>query len=241
MIWYHGRVKTCQGRHTFRDFDTQTSANGYMECIPPLLVKDEAVFGTGQLPKFAEDLFRTTDRRWLIPTAEVSLTNLVREQITPEEELPLRLTALTHCLVVDLDRRLTAGDDLPTLPPWHVQENKWRAARYALDAIVILDDRNRERLVTEDLDDLLEHLTPVAKRLGCEAELRSIDANLLLVAGRGDIIVTPSCTQALLAHAISPDKSLIEVPGGHMGILGGSRAPRETWPQVADWLAQRSH
>lgn len=76
---------------------------------------------------------------------------------------------------------------------------------------------------------------------GCEAELRSIDANLLLVAGRGDIIVTPSCAQALLAHAISPDKSFIEVPGGHMGILGGSRAPRENWPQVADWLAQRSH
>jgi carboxylate-amine ligase len=55
-----------------------------------------------------------------------------------------------------------------------VQENKWRAARYGLDAIVILDDRNRERLVTEDLDDLLEHLTPVAKRLGCEAELRTV-------------------------------------------------------------------
>jgi seryl-tRNA synthetase len=53
------------------------------------------VFGVGQLPKFAEELFRTTDGRWLISTAEVSLTNLVREQITPEEELPLRLTALT--------------------------------------------------------------------------------------------------------------------------------------------------
>jgi seryl-tRNA synthetase len=55
------------------------------------------VFGTGQLPKFAEDLFRTTDGRWLIPTAEVSLTNIVREQILGEEELPLRLTALTPC------------------------------------------------------------------------------------------------------------------------------------------------
>ena len=59
------------------------------------MVRDEAAFGTGQLPKFAEDLFRTTRGDWLIPTAEVSLTNLVREQITPEEELPLRLTALT--------------------------------------------------------------------------------------------------------------------------------------------------
>ncbi len=77
--------------------DTQTGENGYMECAPPLLVKDEAVFGTGQLPKFADDLFRTTDGRWLIPTAEVSLTNAVREQILDEEALPIRMTALTPC------------------------------------------------------------------------------------------------------------------------------------------------
>ena len=77
--------------------DVQTQEHGYTEVSPPLLVRDEAVFGTNQLPKFAEDLFHTTDGRWLIPTAEVSLTNLVREQITPEEELPLRLTALTPC------------------------------------------------------------------------------------------------------------------------------------------------
>jgi seryl-tRNA synthetase len=75
--------------------DLQTTRHGYIEVSPPLLVKDEALFGTGQLPKFAEDLFRTTADHWLIPTAEVSLTNLVREQITAEEELPLRLTALT--------------------------------------------------------------------------------------------------------------------------------------------------
>ena len=77
--------------------DLQTVEHGYTEVSPPVLVKDEALFGTGQLPKFAEDLFRTTGDHWLIPTAEVSLTNLVREQITAEEELPLRLTALTHC------------------------------------------------------------------------------------------------------------------------------------------------
>jgi seryl-tRNA synthetase len=75
--------------------DMQTREHGYHEISPPLLVRDEAVFGVGQLPKFAEDLFHTTDGRWLISTAEVSLTNLVREQITPEEDLPLRLTALT--------------------------------------------------------------------------------------------------------------------------------------------------
>jgi len=77
--------------------DTQTEQNGYIECSVPLLVKDEAVYGTGQLPKFAEDLFRTTDGRWLIPTAEVSLTNAVREQILSPEALPLRMTALTPC------------------------------------------------------------------------------------------------------------------------------------------------
>jgi seryl-tRNA synthetase len=77
--------------------DIQTGGHGYVECAPPLLVRDEAVFGTGQLPKFADDLFRTTDGRWLIPTAEVSLTNSVREQILTEAQLPIRMTALTPC------------------------------------------------------------------------------------------------------------------------------------------------
>lgn len=93
--------------------DLQTREHGYLEVSPPLLVRSEAMFGTGQLPKFSDDQFvaipglentrsieaaalgEAPDLRWLIPTAEVSLTNLVREQITAEEELPLRLTALT--------------------------------------------------------------------------------------------------------------------------------------------------
>jgi seryl-tRNA synthetase len=77
--------------------DLQSGEHGYMEVSPPLLVRDEAMYGTGQLPKFAEDQFRTTDGRWLIPTAEVPLTNSVREQILDEENLPLRMTALTAC------------------------------------------------------------------------------------------------------------------------------------------------
>ncbi len=77
--------------------DVQTQEHGYLEVNPPVLVRDHALYGTGQLPKFAEDLFKTTVDHWLIPTAEVSLTNLVREAITTEEELPLRLTALTNC------------------------------------------------------------------------------------------------------------------------------------------------
>ncbi len=77
--------------------ELQTAEHGYEEVSPPLLVRDAALFGTGQLPKFAEDLFRTTDGRWLIPTAEVPLTNMVREQILPAEALPMRLCAHTPC------------------------------------------------------------------------------------------------------------------------------------------------
>ncbi|MBA4786293.1 MAG: serine--tRNA ligase [Rhizobiales bacterium] len=75
--------------------DLHTTEHGYTEVSSPLMVRDEAMFGTGQLPKFAEDLFRTTDGRWLIPTAEVTLTNLVSGEILEQEKLPLRFTALT--------------------------------------------------------------------------------------------------------------------------------------------------
>jgi len=77
--------------------DVLTRDHGYEEVVPPLMVRDDAMFGTGQLPKFAEDLFQTTDGRWLIPTSEVSLTNIVREKILDADELPLRFTALTPC------------------------------------------------------------------------------------------------------------------------------------------------
>ncbi|TCQ82794.1 seryl-tRNA synthetase [Ochrobactrum sp. BH3] len=77
--------------------DLHTTENGYMETMPPLMVRDEAVYGTGQLPKFSEDLFRTTDGRWLIPTAEVPLTNLVADEIVDLKTLPQRYTALTPC------------------------------------------------------------------------------------------------------------------------------------------------
>ncbi|HTZ78677.1 MAG TPA: serine--tRNA ligase [Stellaceae bacterium] len=77
--------------------DTHTREFAYTEVSPPILVRDEAVFGTGSLPKFAEDLFRTTTGLWLIPTAEVSLTNLVADEIVDEAALPLRFTAWTPC------------------------------------------------------------------------------------------------------------------------------------------------
>lgn len=77
--------------------DLHTTEHGYTEVNPPILVKDDAMFGTAQLPKFREDQFRAGDEHWLVPTAEVPLTNLVREKILSDDELPLRFTALTPC------------------------------------------------------------------------------------------------------------------------------------------------
>ncbi len=77
--------------------DLHTGTFGYQEIAPPYLVRDDAMFGTGQLPKFADDLFRTTLAHWLIPTSEVPLTNLVREQMLEEAQLPIRVTAHTPC------------------------------------------------------------------------------------------------------------------------------------------------
>ena len=77
--------------------DLHVNEHGYTETMVPLLVNDAAAFGTGQLPKFREDLFQTTDGRWLIPTAEVSLTNLAAGEILPGAQLPIRVTALTPC------------------------------------------------------------------------------------------------------------------------------------------------
>ena len=77
--------------------DRQTGENGYTECNVPVLVNDAAMYGTDKLPKFAEDSFRTTDGRWLIPTSEVSLTASVAGQILPDLSQPIRLTAHTLC------------------------------------------------------------------------------------------------------------------------------------------------
>lgn len=77
--------------------DNHTQNFGYQEISVPFLVKSECMFGTGQLPKFAEDSFHTTDDRWIIPTAEVPLTNMFRESVIPEEQLPIRVTAFSAC------------------------------------------------------------------------------------------------------------------------------------------------
>ena len=77
--------------------DLHTEHHGYMEVYAPYMLRDEAMFGVGQLPKFKEDLFQTTSGHWLIPTAEASLTNIVRERVVEEKELPIRMTAYTPC------------------------------------------------------------------------------------------------------------------------------------------------
>ncbi len=130
-------------------------------------------FATDQLTTGVID--QIDEIRWDVrPSPKLgTLENRVCDGMSNTRELGA-LTALMHCLVVHLDDRLRAGETLPTMPPWHVQENKWRAARYGLDAVVILDDRCTERLVTEDLDDLLTDLEPVAARLDCSAELAAV-------------------------------------------------------------------
>jgi carboxylate-amine ligase len=85
------------------------------------------------------------------------------------------LVALSHCLVVDADARITAGERLPALQPWHIKENKWRAARYGLDADIIVDRDTRERPLVDDLCDLLERLEPTAKKLDCASEFASVE------------------------------------------------------------------
>ena len=110
--------------------------------------------------------------RWDVRPAPRHGTVEVRvcDGITTRAEMRA-LVALTHCLVVHLVDRLEAGETLPTLPPWHVQENKWRAARYGLDAWIILDSSSEERLLLEDLEDLRDDLAPAARRLGCADDL----------------------------------------------------------------------
>lgn len=91
------------------------------------------------------------------------------------------LTALAQCLVEELSTALDAGHDIPMLQPWYVRENKWRGARYGLDAIVIVNAEGDERLVTDDLRDMLERLAPIAERLDCAGEL----ADIALILDRG--------------------------------------------------------
>ena len=161
-----------------------------------------------EFEQYAGDLMTTgvievlSEIRWdLRPACHLgTLENRVCDGVSTFDDLA-SLTALMHCLVVDLDTRLAAGEALPTMPPWHVQENKWRAARYGLEAIVIVDAHSNERLVTDDLADLLVRLEPVAERLGCAAELAAV----------ADIPVRGASYQRQRAVAERTDQDLVAV------------------------------
>ena len=131
--------------------DLHTSEFGYREINPPLLVRDDAVFGTGQLPKFSEDLFRTENGYWLTPTAEVTLTNLVRDQITNAADLPLRFTAITPCFRSEAG---AAGRDTRGMIRQH------QFSKVELVSIVEPDDGENE------LERLTACAEEVLKRLG---------------------------------------------------------------------------
>lgn len=93
------------------------------------------------------------------------------------------IAALTQCLVDEFSTTLDNGGTIPTMPPWHVQENKWRAARYGMEAIIILDAQGNEQLVTDHLVEVLDRLQPVAKKLGCVEELGDVEKILTRGAG----------------------------------------------------------
>lgn len=144
--------------------DQQTIKNGYSECAVPYLVRDEALFGTGQLPKFSEDSFRTTAGHWLIPTAEVSLTNSVREQILDETRFPIRLTALTPCFRSEAG---SAGRDTKGLIRQHQFE------KVEMVSITTPDQSEAEHVrMTEAAEGILKALNlPFRKMLLCTGDM----------------------------------------------------------------------
>ncbi|MFJ6279851.1 glutamate--cysteine ligase [Arthrobacter subterraneus] len=139
---------------------------------------------------YVEDMFTTgvidavSEIRWDIrPVGNLGTIELrVCDGLSTLEEVGA-VAALTQCLVDDFSTTLDNGGSIPTMPPWHVQENKWRAARYGLEAIIILDAAGNERLVTEHLMDELNRLEPVAVKLGCSAELADVEGILQRGAG----------------------------------------------------------
>ena len=144
--------------------DKQTTEAGYTECATPLMVRDEAAYGTTQLPKFREDLFQTTDGRWLISTAEMSLTNAVREEILPEADLPIRMTALTPCF------RSEAGSAGRDTRGYIRQHQFWKVE---LVSIVRPEDSDAElERKTRAAETILEALDlPYRKMLLCSGDM----------------------------------------------------------------------
>ncbi|MGA7203778.1 MAG: glutamate--cysteine ligase [Specibacter sp.] len=139
---------------------------------------------------YVQDMFTTgvidatNEIRWDIrPVAGLGTIEMrICDGMSTLEEIGA-IAALTQCLVEDFSTTLNDGGTIPTMPPWHIQENKWRAARYGMDAIIILDAAGKEQLVTEHLVELLNKLEPVAARLGCADELASVESIITKGAG----------------------------------------------------------
>jgi seryl-tRNA synthetase len=143
--------------------DLHTTEHGYTECTVPFLVNDAAFYGTNQLPKFAEDSFRTTDGRWLIPTAEVPLTNLAAGEIIPELQLPWRLTALTDCFRSEAG---SAGRDTRGM----LRQHQFRKVELVSVVTADASDAEHERM-TRAAETVLERLgLPYRRMLLCSAD-----------------------------------------------------------------------
>ncbi|WP_419827339.1 serine--tRNA ligase [Sphingomonas sp.] len=144
--------------------DFHVERAGYTEVAPPLLVRSDAMFGTGQLPKFADDLFHTTDDRWLIPTAEVSLANYVRGRILSEAELPLRFVALTPCFRAEAG---AAGRDTRGL----IRQHQFEKVELVSITAPHASDEEHERM-TRSAESVLEALElPYRRMLLCAGDM----------------------------------------------------------------------
>jgi carboxylate-amine ligase len=143
-----------------------------------------------QYEAYVQDMFTTgvidtlSEIRWDIrPVAALGTIEMrICDGLATLEEVGA-IAALTQCLVDEFSGILDSGGAIPTMPPWHVQENKWRAARYGMDAIIILDAAGREKLVTDHLMETLNRLEPVAARLGCSDELADVEKIIARGAG----------------------------------------------------------
>ena len=139
---------------------------------------------------YAQDMFTTgvidslSEIRWDIrPVPHFGTIEMrICDGLASLEEVGA-IAALTQCLVDEFSTTLDNGGTIPTMPPWHIQENKWRAARYGMDAIIILDAAGKEQLVTEHLLETLNRLEPVAAKLGCPDELADVEKIIRRGAG----------------------------------------------------------
>jgi seryl-tRNA synthetase len=196
--------------------DLHTGEHGYSETAVPLLVNDAAMFGTGQLPKFAEDLFRTTDGRWLIPTAEVSLTNLVAGEILPGASLPMRLTALTPCFRSEAG---SAGRDVRGM----LRQHQFTKVEMVSITHPELSDAEHERM-TRCAETVLEKLgLPYRRMLLCAGDTgfgaaKTYDLEVWL-PGQGMYREISSCSNTRAFQARRMNARYREAEGKNVGFV----------------------